>query len=435
MTNLHRFAIGLLALNILLVSPVASCWRTIRAAEPASAKLPPFELKDGDRVVLIGSTFLEREQRYGYLETALTGHFPGRHVTFRNLAWSGDTVFGHARSYFDPPEQGFQRLLVNLETFKPTVAIIGYGWSESWGGGGAGLDDFLKGMTRLIDVLQEKQARVVIMTPPPHEAAAPPLPDPRGHNVELARYSDALRKLAKEKGCYAMDLFSALGAGNAKRDFPLTDNGIHPTAFGYWAIAPAANDALGLKRSFWLIDLDAMTGPTGVSDNPKIGDVKATPDKITFTVTERVLPEPPLPAQFPGDPAKLPAERNAADKIAAQHMICIHNLPPGKYALAIDGQKFRSAPEDGWERGVSFRVGPEVEQAEKLRQAIVRKNEFFFHRFRPANETYIFGFRKREQGQNAVEMPQFDSLIDEQEKLIDQLRVPQTHRYELTREN
>ena len=38
----------------------------IRAFEP-----PKFELKDGDRIVLVGDTLIERDQRYGYLETLL----------------------------------------------------------------------------------------------------------------------------------------------------------------------------------------------------------------------------------------------------------------------------------------------------------------------------------------------------------------------------
>lgn len=50
-----------------------------------------------------------------------------------------------------------------------------------------------------------------------------------------------------------------------------------------------------------------------------------------------------------------------------------------------------------------------------LREAILRKNSLFFHRSRPANYTYIFGFRKREQGRNAVEIPKFDPLVDKAE--------------------
>lgn len=50
-----------------------------------------------------------------------------------------------------------------------------------------------------------------------------------------------------------------------------------------------------------------------------------------------------------------------------------------------------------------------------LRAAILRKNALFFHRSRPANYTYIFGFRRGEQGRNAVEIPKFDPLIDKAE--------------------
>ena len=73
-------------------------------------------------------------------------------------------------------------------------------------------------------------------------------------------------------------------------------------------------------------------------------------------------------------------------------------------------------------------------QTETLRQAIRRKNEWFFHRSRPANMAYIFGFRKREQGKNATEVMQFDEFIVAEEKRIARLRslqpvdVPETPR-------
>ena len=38
----------------------------------------------------------ERDQAHGYLETILTARHPG--LTFRNLGWSGDTVFGEAQA-------------------------------------------------------------------------------------------------------------------------------------------------------------------------------------------------------------------------------------------------------------------------------------------------------------------------------------------------
>jgi hypothetical protein len=61
-------------------------------------------------------------------------------------------------------------------------------------------------------------------------------------------------------------------------------------------------------------------------------------------------------------------------------------------------------------------------QLEPLRQAVIAKNELFFHRWRPQNETYLFGFRKHEQGKNAKEVAEFDPLVAQAEERIDQLR-------------
>ncbi len=53
-----------------------------------------------------------------------------------------------------------------------------------------------------------------------------------------------------------------------------------------------------------------------------------------------------------------------------------------------------------------------------VRALILEKNELFFHRWRPANVTYLYLFRQREQGKNAVEIPRFDPLIDAKEQAI-----------------
>jgi hypothetical protein len=68
-----------------------------------------------------------------------------------------------------------------------------------------------------------------------------------------------------------------------------------------------------------------------------------------------------------------------------------------------------------------------------LRQAINAKNELYFHRWRPQNETYLFGFRKHEQGNNAREIPLFDPLVAAKEAEIARLKVPIAHTYEIRR--
>ena len=78
-------------------------------------------------------------------------------------------------------------------------------------------------------------------------------------------------------------------------------------------------------------------------------------------------------------------------------------------------------------------AGPDFEQAEALRRAILDKNQLYFHRWRPQNETYLFGFRKHEQGNNAVEIPQFDPLVEAQEQVIGKLAAPVARHYELVK--
>lgn len=56
--------------------------------------------------------------------------------------------------------------------------------------------------------------------------------------------------------------------------------------------------------------------------------------------------------------------------------------------------------------------------AVRLSELIAEKNALFFHRYRPMNETYLWLFRKHEQGNNAVEIPQFDPLIEKAEQEI-----------------
>jgi hypothetical protein len=80
---------------------------------------------------------------------------------------------------------------------------------------------------------------------------------------------------------------------------------------------------------------------------------------------------------------------------------------------------------------VKVESGPEFDQSEKLRKLIIAKNELYFHRWRPQNWTYLYGFRKHEQGKNASEIPEFDPLVAAKEKEIVALSVPVAHTYEM----
>ena len=139
---------------------------------------PRFELKDGDRIVLVGDTLIERDQRYGYLETMLSISNPDKNLVFRNLGWSGDTVGGVSRSGFDPPEAGFEQLRQQILAVKPTVVLVGYGMADSFAGE-AGLPAFEQGLARLLNVIDSTKARVALLVAggPRQPGPAAPRPD------------------------------------------------------------------------------------------------------------------------------------------------------------------------------------------------------------------------------------------------------------------
>lgn len=366
----------------------------ILSAAPAVAADPP-ELRDGDRVVLLGNTLIEREQRHGYWEAALTAAHPDKKITFRNLGWSGDTVWGEARARFGGQADGFKHLKQHVAALNPTLVIVAYGLNESFAGP-AGLPKFEQGLNALLDTVAQTKARIVVLGVPRQEDLGRPLPDPAESNKNIQLYNGVLRKVAEKRGYPFVDLYELLSPEISK----LTDNGIHLTEYGYWRTADVVARALGGR---W---------------QPSSGhiDVEGGPDGGVFAFELDALPAQLAPGAKSGD---------------FRQVLTFTGLKPGKYELLIDGKLAAAGDAAAWAKGVSLTPGPEIEQAEQLRAAIIEKNQTYFHRWRPQNETYLFLFRKNEQGQNAKEIPEFDPYIEELERDIARLKVPMKHTYEL----
>jgi putative heme-binding domain-containing protein len=298
------------------------------------------EFREGDRVVLIGDTFVEREGSYGYMEQRLTSQFPDCNVQFRNLGWSGDTPQGSARASFDfdKPGKGFEKLKEEVAASQPSVVILGYGMASSLEKPPATPAQFKADMLQLMDAVQSVTTngpvRFILLSPVRHEGFGMDVREIARHNETLGLYTKALAEIAESRNCAFVSLFDALSKGRETRT--LTDNGIHLNALGYRRAAEVIARGLGWPE-------DAFVTRVG-SDDPLLA----------------ARGELPLISQ----------------------------------------------------------------RAEELRQAIVKKNELFFDRWRPQNETYLFGFRKYEQGQNAKEIPMFDPLILKEEAKIAELRKP-----------
>jgi lysophospholipase L1-like esterase len=323
--------------------PLALALAALTSAVPALALQDPavsgpreavVTFQDGDRVLFIGDAFFEREYRFGLIETALTVAHPDRRLTFRNLGWSGDNVWGEARALFGKPPDGYADLMKFVDLTKPAVIMVGYGANESFAGED-GLEDFLEQYRTLLADLDARTTRIVLLTPLPADAGTSPLPDTAvaERNEMLARYSEGIKALARTRNLPVIDTFTAMrDAMKRSHPEPLFQNGVHLTEAGYAVVAQ---------------EIARRTTTTSAADG--------------FADTW-------LAADVDGD--------GASDR-------------------------------DSWRA---------------MRQLIVEKNDLFFHRWRPQNVTYLYLFRQREQGKHAVEIPQFDPLVEQKEQEIGRLR-------------
>jgi hypothetical protein len=362
----------------------------------------PFELVDGDRVVFIGNTFFERDLRHNHLETALAARWPTRNIVFRNLGWDGDTVWGEARAEFGSAAEGFNSLAKHVADLKPTVIFVAYGMSESFAGP-SGVDPFVVQLDKMLDMLSRTQARMVLLSPIRHEDLGRPLPDPTDHNRDLRLYVDAITKVAGRRGFDYVSLFDLAGSPEQ----PMTQNGIHLNDRGYRAATWAIERSLGLPPPAWEVRCIDASGKA-LGRGTTLSNLKTASDGLSFTALDSTLP-------------------------GGERTMSVYKLKPGRYALKVDGVAVATAPAEEWEKGMPISRGPEFVQLEKLRALIGEKNTHYFHYWRPQNDTYIFGFRRKEQGHLTAEFPKYPPILNEKDAEIAKLRVPVSHTYSLER--
>ena len=396
-------------------------------ANGAQDRSPKFELRDGDRVVFLGNTLIERAQKYGYWETMLTARYPNKNITFRNLGWSGDTVWAESRGIFDPPAVGYKRMIEHVGRLKPTVIFLGYGGNEAFAGK-KGLPAFIKQYNKLLDDLTKSSAkgvRFVLLSPMNHVAMGPPLKSPAVINRSFKTYSNAIQSIVEERNAVFINVldYFQLTMWNELLPPPIlwTHDGYQLNSDGYQRFAEIVNYQL-------LHPGGRLWGPTGLgmrtevradgkklktfpkAGGPKVTDIKAVDGTLSFKV-------------------RLPSI-----SFGFSHSLRITNLPLGYYSVRIAGEDYgKHRWADLSYKDARFEPSPEDKRREKLRQAIIDKNRLYFYRWRPQNITYLFLFRKHEQGQNAKEMAEFDKLIVAKEKEIAKLRKPVAHTYEIIR--
>src|SRR6188768_3142369 len=164
---------------------------------PVHAQAPALELHSGDHVVLVGNTLAERMQLFNHFEARLMTRFPDLDLVVRNLGWSADTIT------LQPRPLNFGDATKHLTTQQADVILMFFGLNESYDGE-AGLPKFERDLDAYLQTQQQARyngksaPRLALVSPIAHEKLGrlAPYVDADARNRELARYAEAMRRVA-----------------------------------------------------------------------------------------------------------------------------------------------------------------------------------------------------------------------------------------------
>lgn len=372
-----------------------------------------FELKNNERVVFLGNSLFENEFQYGYLELALTTRWPNRNVTFRNLGWTGDNVWGEARSTFTNPPTPYQHLMQQITKAEPTLVFVAYGGVEAQEGE-AGLSRFKEGLNKLLDRIDSLSAKAILLSPIPvmyNDSSA----NVAKRNADIELYAAAIAKMATERGKQFIDIYKPMLEISKKAN--ILENGVHLNELGYYYLATILEKSLGLVPQPKPVSITLNKNGAEVLGVAKMLESNKENASLKFMVKDDFLPLP------------LPATDNPITD--NMQLIKVVGLKKGIYALTIDNQLVITASEKKWAEGIPVTQGPAFNQVSQLREMILKKNEQFFFQYRPLNRTYILGFRSYEQGRHAKGLEEQSLIIKWLEGQIALHSSPKSRVYQL----
>lgn len=206
-----------------------------------------FKPAEGAHIIIMGNTFADRMQYFGYFEAALHNNFPTHNLVIRNLGWSGD------EPYLQPRPLNFGSIHQHLRHQNADIIFLCFGMNESFKGKDS-LDSYKSNLGKYCrDLLAEKYngksaPQLILVSPIAHENIGGSYPDPSEHNKDLQMYTDGMREVAEQTDIGFIDLFTpSTKRMNADNENKITINGIHLTEEGYSDAAEWMTDALGLK--------------------------------------------------------------------------------------------------------------------------------------------------------------------------------------------
>ena len=386
---------------LLLISLIFSC-------QSNTKKTAILEAKDAKRIVLVGGSLISNMESYAFFESAVLRHYPPQAVSFRNIGWPADDVYGLARSQFgsaqntrswQPPsaEEGFgsKVLMQHIEEAAPTTLIIGYGREAAFSEKEEDFALFTSGYKRLLDFAEEKGIKLILLSPPKQEVAYSSSTMVESNNKWLGKAAAFIKEQAESRGHFFIDLYQQLIIDPAQQLY--TENGIQLNQAGYKKMNELLLENLGIENpESFSINLDDQANILK-TQHCSFSDWTETVNGVSFNLR--------------------PDNRLYSGQIISKEPI----------AVFING-KLSSKNQDTLSR-LTLAYDSLLQQ--RILNTIKEKNRLHRYRLRPLNEAYIYLFRRHEMGHLSYEMEDLKNLVEEKEREIARLLNSQSQVYDI----
>jgi lysophospholipase L1-like esterase len=345
-------------------------------ADDPKAPLAKLELKDGDSIVFLGDSITHQRLYTQYVEDYFYTRMPHIRLKLHNAGVGG------ARAW-----DALQRFEKDVAAYNPKYVTILLGMNDgSYQPFNQGIfDTYRNDMKEVLAKIQEIGATPIPMTPTMFDARARRV-GPRPGDVEstalynsvLTYYGTWLRETAVEQGFGFVDMWGPLNNITLEKrktepGFTLIKDAVHPDAPGQVVMAVALITDLGLPRQ--VSNIRITPGPKGEptvrATGGKLTDLKFIEDGMEFTWQADSLP------WVVPDEARLGAELTRLGHRLSREALEIHNLPAGRFTLAIDGVEVGTYTAEALARHIELQENektPQYQQALAVAQLNKERN-------------------------------------------------------------
>ncbi|QDV15798.1 GDSL-like Lipase/Acylhydrolase [Gimesia panareensis] len=365
--------IGLVAVCLLLQMT------TLLSAQEAKqqthkAPLSKMELKTGDSIVFLGDSITHQCLYTQYVEDFFYTRYPKMRLKFHNAGVGGAKAWD-ALARFDR----------DVAAYHPKYVTVLLGMND---GRYQPFNDeifltYYEDMKELISKIEGIGATPILMTPTMFDARAARLGkrkrDPAAvelYNSVLAYYGTWLREVAAESGFGFVDMYSPLNnititERQKNPQFTLIRDAIHPDPPGQVVMAVALLSDMNVQRQVSRVTISKKANgePAMAARGGKLSDLKYTDDGVTFTWLADSLP------WVVPEEAKLGAELTKLGHRMSQESLSIHDLPPGRYELSIDGQVVGQYANTALARHVELQGNPKTPQYQQAMKVALLNQE------------------------------------------------------------